>query len=107
MALRTEPTDLLGSPGTPYVSQELHEEINPGICVPDKDLFDTDTDMPDAADDEGFMSQSGDTGQLLTVVYCPRCLAIRQVMRLHANNSAGSATCKYVALMIFWRSILA
>lgn len=71
MALRTEPTDLLGSPGTPYVSQELHEEINPGICVPDKDLFNTDTDMPDAADDEGFMSQFDDTGQLLTVVYCP------------------------------------
>jgi len=86
------------------VSQEPQEETNPGICVPDKDLFNTDTDMPDAADDQGFTSQSGDTGKLLTIVYYPRCLAICQVMRLHGNESAVSAraTCKDVALMLFW-----
>ncbi|DBA78490.1 TPA: hypothetical protein ACH3X2_007978 [Trebouxia sp. C0005] len=61
-ALCIEPTDLLGSPGTSYVSQELREETDPGICLPDKGLFNTDTDMPDAADDHGFTSQSGDTG---------------------------------------------
>ncbi len=103
-ALRIEPTDLLGSPGTSYVSQELQEETNPGICLPDKDLLNTDTDMPDAADDQGFPSQFGDAGELLTVVYYPRCLAICQVMRLRGNEFALSAraTCKSVVLMQFW-----
>ena len=36
--------------------------------MPAKDWLNTDTDMPDAADDPGFASQTGDTGELFTIV---------------------------------------
>ena len=65
-ALRIKPTDLLGSPGISHVSHELQEEATSGICMPAKDWLNCDTDMPDAADDPGFTSQTGDTGELFT-----------------------------------------
>ncbi len=67
-ALRIEPTDLLGSPGISHVSHQPQEEATSGICMPAKDWLNTDTDMPDAADDPGFASQTGDTGELFTIV---------------------------------------
>lgn len=60
-ALRIEFVDRLDNPGTSHVSQE---KTNPGSFTPDKDWLNTDTDMPDAADDNGYLTQSSDTGEL-------------------------------------------